>query len=304
VARIAREVEARYVFPEVGARMAERIRSRSATGAYDAARSRDDFARAVTDDLRDVSHDRHALFGWKPLQAQGDSEGARRVRIEEEHRRTAGFGATEQLPGGVVRLAIDSFEPDAPAVREAVTRRLSEVAGARALILDLRQNNGGDPATVALVASYLFEGAPVHLNDLFWRESGETQRFFTHADVPGARFGAKKPVFVLTSHRGRRPPGRARGPGAVARLRAGPAGADGAGDQPHHEVQLGRYRCRAGRGGGRGGRGRRGAPARPAGPRVAVRASDQWTQTAGPGPAALQVRKPMAVQSASWNLPL
>ena len=86
-------------------------------------------------------------------------------------------------------------------VRQAISSHMSQVADADALLLDLRGNGGGDPATVAVVASYLFDDQPVHLNDMFRRDTGETRQFWTHARVAGKRFGARKPIYVLTSNR-------------------------------------------------------------------------------------------------------
>lgn len=71
---------------------------------------------------------------------------------------------------------------------------------ARALILDLRDNGGGEPAMVMYMASYLFDRR-THLNDLWTRRTGATEEFWTRDSVPGARFGGTKPVDVLTSSR-------------------------------------------------------------------------------------------------------
>jgi C-terminal processing protease CtpA/Prc len=76
----------------------------------------------------------------------------------------------------------------------------TQIADAAALIVDLRGNHGGDPATVALVASYLFDAKPVHLNDMFSRDDGSIQQSWTLKDVQGKRFGGKRPIYVLTSH--------------------------------------------------------------------------------------------------------
>jgi C-terminal processing protease CtpA/Prc len=73
------------------------------------------------------------------------------------------------------------------------------VAHTDALIFDLRQNGGGDPAMVTFIASYLFD-KPTHLNDLYNRKEDSTQQFWTLSYVPGERL-AKQPVFVLTSKR-------------------------------------------------------------------------------------------------------
>jgi C-terminal processing protease CtpA/Prc len=83
-------------------------------------------------------------------------------------------------------------------VRDAVAAFMSDVADANVLIIDLRTNHGGDPSTVALVASYLFDDKPVHLNDIVERD-GTTRAFWTQPTVAGKRFGGKKPVYVLTS---------------------------------------------------------------------------------------------------------
>ena len=75
---------------------------------------------------------------------------------------------------------------------------MSDVADADVLIIDLRANHGGDPSTVAQVASYLFDDKPVHLSDVVERD-GSTRAFWTEPTVAGKRFGGKKPVYVLTS---------------------------------------------------------------------------------------------------------
>jgi C-terminal processing protease CtpA/Prc len=80
-----------------------------------------------------------------------------------------------------------------------VAEVMAAIADAPALVIDVRKNHGGDPAAVALLASYLFDDAPVHLDDMFWHDDGSTQQFWTTPAVKGRRFGGKKPVFVVTS---------------------------------------------------------------------------------------------------------
>ena len=67
-----------------------------------------------------------------------------------------------------------------------------------ALIVDLRQNGGGDPEMIALITSYLFDQM-TNLNNMYWRDGDRTQQFWTLPYVPGPRYGAGKPVYVLTS---------------------------------------------------------------------------------------------------------
>jgi C-terminal processing protease CtpA/Prc len=103
------------------------------------------------------------------------------------------------MTGNVAHLVLNGFVRNDEQVRQAIGGYMSQVADADALLLDLRQNGGSDPATVAVVASYLFDDKPVHLNDMFRRDTGEAREFWTHAKVAGKRFGAKKPIYVLSN---------------------------------------------------------------------------------------------------------
>ena len=188
IAATLEALEKSYVYPEVAARMVEDLRKRSAAGEYAMADARE-FARAVTRDLQAVSRDKHLrLFPG----------GDQRARQNLQPPANQGIGKAEILPGNIGYLEVMSFMGRGDAVHEAIAAAMTALAGADALIIDLRRNGGGNPATVARLSSYLFE-APVHLNSLYWRERDRTDEFWTTAEVDGARFGQSKPVYVLTS---------------------------------------------------------------------------------------------------------
>ena len=194
---IARELEAHYVHPEVGKRMIAAIREQDAKGHYDAITAAPVLAERLVSDLRSVSHDGHlqVMFGGPRLPPPGPAA------APPPPPPGFGFGPINRMAGNVAHLVLNGFVLDDEQVRQAIGGYMSQVADADALLLDLRQNGGGDPATVAVVASYLFDDKPVHINDMFRRDTGETRQFWTHAKVAGKRFGAKKPVYVLTSNR-------------------------------------------------------------------------------------------------------
>jgi hypothetical protein len=194
---IARELEAHYVHPEVGRRMIAAIREQDARGQYDAITAAPVLAERLVSDLRAVSHDGHlrVMFGGPRLPPPGPAS------APPPPPPGFGFGPIDRMPGNVAHLVLDGFVRDDEQVRQAIGGYMSQVADADALLLDLRQNGGGDPDTVAVVASYLFDDGPVHINDMFRRDTGETRQFWTHAKVAGKRFGARKPIYVLTSNR-------------------------------------------------------------------------------------------------------
>jgi len=194
-----------YVFPETAKRMADSVRARQKRGEYDAVTNGASFARILTENFQDVSHDRHLRVNFSPraLPVQNGS-GPTPEQVAGMRRQMAqmncGFVKVEQLEGNVGYVKFNMFaDPEvSPATASAAMNFLANVD---ALIIDLRSNGGGDPAMVAFLTSYLFVAEPVHLNDLYFRPDDSTHQWWTLPHVPGQRFGDKKEVYVLTSKR-------------------------------------------------------------------------------------------------------
>jgi C-terminal processing protease CtpA/Prc len=103
------------------------------------------------------------------------------------------FERVEMLPHNVGYVKLNSFPH--PAVCAATARAaMASVNGADAVIFDLRDNRGGYPAMVMLLAAYLFDRPQNMYNPR------ETTAQWTESPVSGSKL-ADKPVFVLTSRR-------------------------------------------------------------------------------------------------------
>jgi C-terminal processing protease CtpA/Prc len=183
--------------------MGDTLRAHLRRGDYDAVTNGMSYANLLTRQLQDVSHDRHLRVNFSPARLRDPSSGpppdaAAGYRRQMESI-NCGFVKAEQLPGNVGYLKFDLFaDPDV--CGPTATAAMNFLANTNALIVDMRDNGGGDPKMVALLCSYLFS-TPTHLNDLWDRKTGETQQYWTLPYVPGQRFGGDKPVYVLTSKR-------------------------------------------------------------------------------------------------------
>lgn len=199
---IAKALEKSYVKADKAKSMAAAIRAHLAKGDYDAISDGEEFAKRLTDDLRADTRDLHLRveFGPHPKEEPPPVPAYEQTaRLREVN---FGFGKIARLPGNIAHVAIEFFpEAKYESIRAGIGELMSQAADADALILDLRDNGGGDPDTVAFIASYVFDERPVHTNDIYEREANKTTQAWTHAKVPGKRFGRKKPVFVLTSNR-------------------------------------------------------------------------------------------------------
>jgi hypothetical protein len=198
---LERELNRAYVFPEKATAVERELNARQRQHVYDALVSRLAFAGAVTEDLQRVTHDKH-------LRVEADCSRGAAARPGREHRAPPAaadqprvFGQGRRLDGNVAYVEIATFGVPGDQARDEIRDTMSAAADAAAIILDVRNNGGGEADTVALVSSYLFGSEPVHLNSLYWRVSDRTDDFFTDPRVQGAKFGPAKPVYVLTSGR-------------------------------------------------------------------------------------------------------
>jgi hypothetical protein len=189
-----------YVYPEVAQKMADSLLAHERSGEDNAATDGAVFASLVTRQMRDVSHDRHLLLFYSsvpvPERPPGPAPGelARYRRDMEQNNCT--FERVDVLPGNIGYLKFDEF-PDPSVCRSTVVTSMNRLQHMDAIIFDLRENHGGDPKMVALIAGYLF-GRPTHLNDMYDRRKNSTQQYWTSSPIPGNRL-ADKPAYVLTS---------------------------------------------------------------------------------------------------------
>jgi hypothetical protein len=190
-----------YVFPETARKLEEAVRAHQQKGDYNAISDGDDFAKRLTDDFQAISHDKHLRVMFSPAALPDfDNQNPDPKREAEERkqmeRANCGFKKAEILEGNIGYLKFDFFA-DPGICGPTVVAAMNFLANVDAIVLDLRENGGGDPKMVAFVSSYLF-AERTHLNDLWTRKGDVTEQFWTDPYVPGKRLDGK-PAFVLTS---------------------------------------------------------------------------------------------------------
>lgn len=201
----------RYIFPEVAQRIQTEINSQLWSGSYASITSAKTLAKVLTKQLQEISHDKHlqVFYSYQSLPIT-DQTGKLIAPVDQERERrytawqNSGVYKIERLAGNIGYLDLRGFAPPELA-GETVIAALNCLSNTAALIIDLRQNGGGSPRTVALISTYLFGDQPVHLNDLHWREKDSdgvyyerVQQYWTLPYIPAKRY-LNKAVYVLTS---------------------------------------------------------------------------------------------------------
>jgi len=199
LSELAKQLESRYVIESTAKKLAELVRSKQKSNSYKNIKTGPELARALTDDLATVAHDKHlrVYYSFTPLPK--DSPGPPPKEFFEQMRKLNAFvPKVEILDGNVGYIRVNGVPP-IDIARRAVAAAFAFVHETDALIIDNRGNGGGDPSTVAFYVSYLSEGQPHVINTFHWREGNRVVEFKT-TDLGDLSYGVRKPVFVLTSH--------------------------------------------------------------------------------------------------------
>ena len=206
VGAVVANLKQHYADQDVAQKMADALLGHEKRGDDNAEMDGEAFAALVTRQMRDVSQDRHLELAYSPdplPASQFDALGrplGPRPEDEARYRKTmeqgnCTFEKAEILAHNIGYLKLNSF-PDPSICRPTAVAAMASLNHVDAIIFDLRDNRGGEPQMVALMAAYLFDRPEYWYNP---REN-TTPRSWTQSPVPGNKL-ADKPAYVLTSAR-------------------------------------------------------------------------------------------------------
>lgn len=188
-----------YIDRENAQKIADSLLAHEKNGDDGAATDGAGFAALLTRQMREVSPDRHLTLDYSqaplpPHPQEETPEGLASYR-QAMREQNCTFEKVQVLPRNIGYLKLNSF-PDVSICQAAAAAAMSRLNDADAIIFDLRDNRGGEPAMVALIAAYLFDHPEYWYNP---RENTSEQSW-TQSPVPGNKL-ADKPVYLLTSPR-------------------------------------------------------------------------------------------------------
>lgn len=203
VDEVAKVLDERYVSQDVAKKYGAHLQAKLAAGTFEAAATPGALASLLTQELQRVNADAHLrVFAAVP-------QGGPRVSppapadlpvpfVRQLPGLPHGFRRVGVLEGNIGYLDLLMFVGEATG-RDTAVAAMKFLGGVDALIVDLRDNGGGNPDLIRLISSYFFD-KPTHLNSIYWREGNRTQEFWTNETVDGPRL-SDVPIFVLTSQR-------------------------------------------------------------------------------------------------------
>jgi len=134
--------------------------------------------------LRSATHDKHIAVFFDPARAAPPESPTPPVKSREHF--NFGFYKIERLRGNVGYLDLRSFA-NLDEGRDTASSYLDSLANFDAIIIDLRQNGGGNTPMSAYIASYFFGPKPVHFTDMYWPDQNKNVEVWTSENVQGRR---------------------------------------------------------------------------------------------------------------------
>jgi len=182
-----------YLYPDMARKVSVKLKALQGRGEYRGITDGEIFAVRLGDDLVELTGDKHVGVDFFPKGAPGPRP-RRDTRWLAD--RNCGFESAEHFPPNIGYLKLTAFDDPQYCTPTAVAA-MNFLADSDALIIDLRDNHGGAPQMVALLASYLFDKR-THLDDIDYPTRHYAEHLWTRLNLPGKKFTGK-PVFVLTS---------------------------------------------------------------------------------------------------------
>ena len=190
-----------YVQKDIGEAYANFLGKQIEEGGYADITHPREFANRLTSDLRKIHNDQHIRILPIP---PADKRLIKNPKLDfflstrENIKENLGFKEVKIMAGNVGYIDLNSFEAYELA-REKSLNALHFIENTDAIIIDLRNNLGGNPTMVQFLCSYFFD-KPVHLNSIYWRHGDYTEEFWS-MDSIGIKKRPDVPLFILTSNR-------------------------------------------------------------------------------------------------------
>jgi hypothetical protein len=228
------ELERTYVEADTARLIAGVLRRKLKSGAYDKLTDRNEFAQAVTMDLRSLNGDLHlslrpgsvpsgpsggpvfqrrvvggpdsaggaAPGGGAPVivrRGPGGANGRPIPGLPDAREHNFGLERAEILPGNVGYLEVTGFN-EAPGFEDAMAAALRFLERTDAMIIDVRRNGGGSGVMSHMLFSHFLPADSVPTIRVKSRATPTPEVRYSFVDVPGPR-RPDVPLYVLTSRR-------------------------------------------------------------------------------------------------------
>lgn len=195
-----------YVFPEVANKIEKLLKNNLKKGNYNSIKDPYEFANALTKDIQSFNQDSHLKVFYEPKliaeqYLKTDEDSKKSLYNTEIHRKkNFGFEEVKILGGNIGYFNMKYFAyPDPEYASSTVASVMNFLGNTDAIIIDMRESEGGWSEMVTLISSYFFGHEPILLYTSYTRDRSKMDgQTWTLPYVHGKR-RPDVPLYILTS---------------------------------------------------------------------------------------------------------
>jgi hypothetical protein len=208
IQELSKLLQERYIFPKVAKKITRKLEDDFEKGEYQNINDLSSLALKLRKTLHEISKDKHlcVLYDQEHLKRIIDNGNNKKeteklelqnaIRIGKKE--NFGFLKVEILEGNIGLIDLRRFyNTKIKEAGKAATAALQFLRNTDAIIFDLRNNGGGEPEMVQLLASYFFEDR-TRLNSIERPYEGYVEQYWTYPYLPGKKH-SDKDLYILTS---------------------------------------------------------------------------------------------------------
>lgn len=199
ILEISDKIKKFYIFDDIAETLSKKLKSETRKKTFENLTDQK-FADKLSAYLVKNGNDRHFNVLYKPdykVNPITDKKEIQKLYDEINRRYNYGFEKVMRLDGNIGYVQYAGFPDDNESAAKVLAATMNFVANTNSLILDLRDNRGGDKDMTELFLSYFFD-KKIQLSESYTRFNNSKTKSYTREKVQGERY-LDKPIYILVN---------------------------------------------------------------------------------------------------------
>lgn len=200
ILEIADKINEYYIFEDLAKELSKKLKSEIALKTFDNLTDTA-FAKSLSDYLTKNGNDLHFNVLYRPSIEKIKSVNEKELlqKYDSINRQwNYGFEKVTRLDGNIGYIEYTGFPEGNKSALQILDATMNFVSNTNALIIDLRNNQGGDSKMVELFLSYFFD-KKTKLCESYTRYNNKNAKSYTMQKVNGKKY-LHKPVYILVNN--------------------------------------------------------------------------------------------------------
>lgn len=200
ILEIADKINEYYIFEDVANQLAEKLKSEIDLKTFDNLTDAE-FAKSLSKYLTKNGNDLHFNVLYRPGKEEEKAVNEKELLKKYDainKQWNYGFDKVMRLDGNIGYIEYTGFPEGNKSAQQILVATMNFVSNTNALIIDLRNNRGGDGKMVRLFLSYFFNER-IKLSEIYTRYNNKTEEKYSYKKVNGKKY-LDKPVYLLVNN--------------------------------------------------------------------------------------------------------